>query len=854
MALIFCCGGECGVSGTGSHWPSVAGLTFSTATKRSGDRSMRLNPSVANAYASPSLPGGGGTIAVARVYVHFASLPTTDAMIFNVRGGVATGVGIGFKSSDSKLYTYNMASVAFGTTGVAVTTGVWYRLDLRVNIAANPWVVDAEVDGSALGPTNFAIAGTTGPHVSIGNNPGASATETYDAFFDDLAISATSGDYPIGAGYVNHFVPTTDGTHNIAGTGDFQRGTTAVDILNATTTAYQLVDDVPLPSSVTAGDSIAGIAPANPTTDYVECVFGPATGVSTPTTGPRVVDVVLAHHQAATQAGQMQVLLNDNGTTSSVFDTGSAAGVTTLRYARAAYSDPPSAATVWHANNDGSNGDFRDLRFRFLAQDAAPDQFLDAIMIEAEFAEVSAGHTLTADAGSFSVTGNAATALRNRLTTADAGSFSMVGNAANALKGVTAVADSGAFSTIGNDAAIKRDYRPIADAGAFSVNGNNANAVRTYIAIADAGAFPYTGNAAQLFKGYALTADNGSFLVTGNAANLLRGYRVAADSGIFSYTGNAAAAIKNNLLSASAGSFSISGNLANLVRGYQLLADSGTFGVAGSTANLIRAFRALADAGVFAYAGNDANAVKTHILVAASGSFLVVGNAASAVRAHRLTADTAAFSVTGNAANLLRGLLAIADAAAFSVNGNNATAFVTAAGSHTLIAVSGTFSTVGNNANIARAYRTTADGGAFAHSGNDAFASKSHNLSANAGNFACTGNPANIVRAYAAFADAGEFGYTGASAEVLRQYRLLAEAGVFDVIGYNVNVVLGVAFPGAVPPLSYTLFSGRNGIALIATQNEIALTSGRHKTLMTVNAGELALDPGTARLDLEDEE
>jgi hypothetical protein len=289
-------------------------------------------------------------------------------------------VGAYYNSSDGKIYA-GTSPIGLGATGVSVTTGQWYRLDVKINKTANPWLCDVQVNDTACGQASEAVGATDVTAFVIGTI----VVATYSSNYDDICASVTAGDYPIGPGYVNHFVPTADGTHNVAGADDFERGNTGTDITNATTTAYQLVDDVPLPSAASATDNIQATAPPN-ATDYVECLFGPAPGISTPTTGPRCVDVVLGHHQAATQSGNIRVAVNDNGTINDVLNL-TAAGVTTIRYARKAYADPPSAASVWNANNDGSDGDFRDLRFRFYSSDAAPDQRLDAIMIEAEFAE-----------------------------------------------------------------------------------------------------------------------------------------------------------------------------------------------------------------------------------------------------------------------------------------------------------------------------------------------------------------------------------------------------------------------------------------------------------------------------------
>ncbi len=324
----------------------------------------------------------GTAINVLRVAVRFASLPTADAPIAVANSG-SNLAGVFFKQSDSKLYAGTLVAgvIALGATGVSITTDQWYVLDIKSNMTNNPWLVDVNVNGTSCGQRSTATASSTSGSLRLGDLDNA---RTVDMFFDDCIWSQTSGDFPIGGGNVYCFVPTSDGTHNIAGTGDFQRGNTAVDILNATTTAFQLIDDVPLPSgAVDEADNQRAVAPPN-ATDYPECIFGPASGVQLPIVEPRAVDVILAHHQISTATGQMVVELNDNGTVNTVFDTGAAAGVVTYRYARKQYATAPTGG-AWNALASGP-ASFRNIRCRFRAPDAAPDQCLDGIMIEAEFA------------------------------------------------------------------------------------------------------------------------------------------------------------------------------------------------------------------------------------------------------------------------------------------------------------------------------------------------------------------------------------------------------------------------------------------------------------------------------------
>jgi len=372
----FCCGFECGASG--AHWTLTGAITFDTTIKRTGNRSLRIQNAAAGANATFAI---AGNIAIIRCYLYFSSLPAVDVNLVSVYNSTTHLGGARFESSDGKIYA--RSALNDGSTGILIMVDRWYRIDIKVNTSNNPWTTDVSVDGDNCGQATNPVAATS--YDAIFLHRVSAGSSNYTGYCDDLILSQTLADYPIGNGLIQPYTVTSDGTHNIAGGGDFQRGNTAVDILNATTTAFQLIDDVPLPSgAVDEADNWRGVAPANAATDYVEGLFGPASGVPTPKVAPRAVEVILAHHQISTTVGQMQVRLNDNGTLDTTFDTGAAAGVTTYRYARKHYASGPAGAWVI---GGGGNGDFTDLRVRFLAQDANPDQCLDAIMIEAEFPE-----------------------------------------------------------------------------------------------------------------------------------------------------------------------------------------------------------------------------------------------------------------------------------------------------------------------------------------------------------------------------------------------------------------------------------------------------------------------------------
>jgi len=379
---VFCCGFECG----NGHHTLTGSSSIVTSGMRSGLRALQINPTASTGYAI-SLDFGVA-INVMRVYIYFVSLPTSTCEIA-VFGTTTSIGGAYFNISDNSIYAGASATPSLGATGVPVTTGVWYKLDIKGNTASNPWLIDVSVNGTACGQKSYATGGSSKTQYTIGNR---NLSSTFDAIYDDILLSSTLADYPLpGALKIEPFVPTSDGTHNIAGTADFRKTLTATDILNSTTDAYLLVDNIPLDSGAAAsnGTFINMIAPPN-ATDYVECVFGPAPGISTPTTAPRSVEVIAAIAQAGTGAGNMRIRLNDNGTLDDMYSATGVAGVTSYAYKRKHYAAGPAGAWVI---GGGGNGDFTDLRVRYgspAAVDANPDQYFSSTMIEAEFAEVAA--------------------------------------------------------------------------------------------------------------------------------------------------------------------------------------------------------------------------------------------------------------------------------------------------------------------------------------------------------------------------------------------------------------------------------------------------------------------------------
>ena len=166
------------------------------------------------------------------------------------------------------------------------------------------------------------------------------------------------------------------------------------------------------------------------------------------------------------------------------------------------------------------------------------------VIVGAAFTITSTGATLTADAGSFALTGIAAGTTASRLLTASAGSFAHTGNPAAFIRGQNLPASGEAFTLTGS-------------ATGFGL---------TRLLIASAGSFTHTGIAAGTPASRLLTAADRSFTLTGNSAALIpSGQNVLiASVGAFALTGVDAGLKISRVLTASAGVFALVSPAADL--------------------------------------------------------------------------------------------------------------------------------------------------------------------------------------------------------------------------------------------------------------------------------------------------
>lgn len=206
------------------------------------------------------------------------------------------------------------------------------------------------------------------------------------------------------------------------------------------------------------------------------------------------------------------------------------------------------------------------------------------------------GSTLTADTGTFALTGAAANLLFNRAVVASSGSFTLSGADATLIysgSAATLVADNGSFNLAGTAANLLVGKRLTADGGSFVLTGSDS--LSDLSMVASSGSYTLTGGAVTfIYSGstYTLAANAGSFALTGANVGLVYSgstYTLAADSGSYALTGGSTSFNVSHSIASNAGNFVLTGADVTFTKStvYTLAADSGAFVYTGRSVNLI---------------------------------------------------------------------------------------------------------------------------------------------------------------------------------------------------------------------------------------------------------------------------
>lgn len=196
-------------------------------------------------------------------------------------------------------------------------------------------------------------------------------------------------------------------------------------------------------------------------------------------------------------------------------------------------------------------------------------------------------YTLTAAAGSFTLSGQAAGLKRSRRLSAASGALVLTGRSALLTRGRRYVANAGTFALVGQSAGLKAQRAITGGAGAVALTGFAVGLRVTRVLPAAPRAYVLSGQSALFETGKKLVGSPGAFALSGKAVNLVFSRRLPAEVGAFVLSGQDAALDLVRKMGSEAGAFVITGADVGLKLGRRLPVEAGQYVLAGSDAGFV---------------------------------------------------------------------------------------------------------------------------------------------------------------------------------------------------------------------------------------------------------------------------
>ena len=324
-------------SGMFDTWGTVGGTpTIETGVVRSGNYSIKVDKT--SAGAEHLSIDSTASVAVARFAIRLATLPTaTVTQLFRMSPLADTdGANFGYDQASNKF----RMKVGTGTTQLSsstVSAGLWYVIDVRFDPTATTRVADWRVNGVAQ--PQGSMSGSTATTVDKVRFASNSNSDVFTAYYDDLAVSWTSSDFPLADGRIQALRPDAVTAVNDPA-GSKLKDDAGTNVTVATPGAASRLTDTPMTS----------------TSDYLKHIGTDATSYAqfsfADTSRNACVDAVravVAEHASNSTGGIGATYVYDGATQRTVAASATISG-TSLRYRAATISPTGSAWTAAELN------------------------------------------------------------------------------------------------------------------------------------------------------------------------------------------------------------------------------------------------------------------------------------------------------------------------------------------------------------------------------------------------------------------------------------------------------------------------------------------------------------------------
>lgn len=189
-------------------------VSISSTVVRSGSYAWRTNPAAGTGFfrqqifASDTNRGG-----YLRVYLRIGTLPGTTIQILRFSSSANAHLSSIRLHSDGTLSLHNAAGTQVGSATAALSTGVWYRLELKNDSTNATGTIAGVLDGSQFASGNNSSRGSWARVLWGVITP----STTCDLYFDDVALNddqgASQNSYP-GSGKLIPMYPNAAGDSN----------------------------------------------------------------------------------------------------------------------------------------------------------------------------------------------------------------------------------------------------------------------------------------------------------------------------------------------------------------------------------------------------------------------------------------------------------------------------------------------------------------------------------------------------------------------------------------------------------------------------------------------------------------
>lgn len=238
MTLLYCTGYEHGLAtpsgnGTGMATTIVGSPTVQGTTKRTGDYALSCSA------ASYTKALTSSAVVTLRFSIYFSAVNTTTSSEIMRLSGTITSCFLYYEGTpgadQGKLFFYSSGATTRYSSST-VSTGQWYGID--VTLDGTNKTIDWKIDGTAQ--TQFS-GWTAAGAVTLMRLGASNATDTF--LYDDVVVTNSGSDYPLGDLKVVGLRPTTDGTYSQVGTNVIE-DEDGHDIASGNP-AYELLDEKP---------------------------------------------------------------------------------------------------------------------------------------------------------------------------------------------------------------------------------------------------------------------------------------------------------------------------------------------------------------------------------------------------------------------------------------------------------------------------------------------------------------------------------------------------------------------------------------------------------------------------------